>query len=252
MKHARRLITSGCSCTQYCWPTWADYLGEHFAQYENVGLCGADNAVIARNVLEIVEPGDLVVVAWSSFDRFNSFEPSRLQESKKIGDRLVYKWSGLDSLAEGGWYHSGGRCGSKSFLVNHYHRIERFRHTLDYVKMLEMHSQIMGYELWNFSQCNLLMGETEPSIDPRLETMLASAKLDHFFLGKDLNTLRDEIAPITLRHKYSPNGDSHPTPWVNWIWLKDYVAPEIGIDLDLDLEHRVHSDQARVLAGDID
>ena len=57
---------------------------------------------------------------------------------------------------------------------------------------------------------------------------------------------------MTLYHKYSPNGDSHPTPWVNWIWLKDYMAPEIGLDINLELEHEAKLDQDKVMAGEID
>lgn len=252
MRDPRRLITSGCSCTQYCWPTWADYLGRHYADFLNVGLCGADNAVIARNVMQVAQPGDMVVVAWSTFDRFNSFGADRQQADKTPGDRLVIEWSGLDSLDRGGWHHSGGRCGSKEFLVNHYHRIERFRHSIDYIKMLEMHSKIIGYELWNFSMIELFLGESEPRVDDRLVRMFENAKLNHFYQGKDLHTVREEVAPLVVHHKYNTGGDTHPTPWANWVWLRDYVAPEIGITLDMTLEDQVKLDQQRVLIGDID
>ena len=117
--------------------------------------------------------------------------------------------------------------------------------------MLEMHSKIMGYELWNFSMIELFLGESEKKVDHRLVRMFEDTKLHHFFQGKDLNTVREEIAPLVLHHKYS-NGDTHPTPWVNWVWLRDYVAPEIGITLDMAWEDQVKLDQQRVLQGDID
>lgn len=252
MRDPRRLITSGCSCTQYCWPTWADYLGLHFENFVNVGLCGADNAVVARNVMEIARPGDFVVVAWTSFDRFNTFENSRIQETKTIGDKLVMEWSMLDATDQGGWFHSGGRCGSKEFLVNHYNAIERFRHSLDYVKMLEMHSQLIGYTLYNFSMIEWFLGECEKTIDQRLVGMHNRTSLNHFYLGKDLLTLRKEILPLCPKHKYNPWGDTHPTPWVNWTWLKHYIAAEIGIEIDLEIEKKVVIDQQRVLEGDVD
>lgn len=246
-----RLVTGGCSCTQYCWPTWADYLGRHYTDFLNVGLCGADNAVIARNVIETARPGDVVVVAWSSFDRFSSFSDDSQQEMKTIGDQLVMRWSALHDIDHGGWLHRGGRCGSKEFLVNHYHRIERFRHSLDYIKMVEMHSQIVGYTLWNFSMIELFLGECERVVDPRLVEMFRRSNLRHFYLGKDLNTLRDETAALTLHHKYS-SPDTHPTPLVHWAWVRDHMAKEIGIEIDLSLENRVQLDQQRVLIGDID
>jgi hypothetical protein len=203
-------------------------------------------------VLEAVRPGDVVVVAWSSFDRFNNFIDDRKQETKIPGDRLVMDWSALDSIDQGGWHHSGGRCGSKEFLVNHYHRIERFRHSLDYIKMVEMHSQIVGYQLWNFSMIDLFLGESELELDQRLVAMFHRSKINHFYLDKDLNTLREEVAPIVTKHKYNRDGDTHPTPLVNWTWLRDHIAPEIGIDIDLSLENQVQLDQQRVLIGDID
>lgn len=248
----RRLLTSGCSCTQYCWPTWADYLGKHFAEFVNVGLCGADNAVIARNVMQVANAGDVVVVAWSGFDRFNSFVDDKEQSTQTVGDRLVVKWSSLDLTQSGGWVHPGSVASDKEFLVNHYHRIERFRNTLDYIKMLEMHSRLVGYELWNFSMIDLFLGESESKIDPRLQDMFSKAELQHFYLGKDLNSVRDEIAPLTLTHKYNTIGDTHPTPLPQWIWLREHVAPEIGIELDMSWENQVKLDQERVLRGDID
>ena len=250
MLDPRRLITGGCSCTQHCWPTWADYLGKHYADFQNVGLSGADNAVIARNVMQVAQPGDLVVVAWTGFDRFNSFKIDRKQENKTLGDRLVIEWSGLDSLDRGGWHHSGSLQCTKNFLVNYYHRVERFKHSLDYIKMLEMHSQITGYELWNFSWVEWLLGEFESEIDDRLVRMLANTNINHLYRGKDLWTVRNEVAPLTLHHKYGP--DTHPTPWANWIWLRDHVAPEIGITLDMVWEDQVKLDQQRVLIGDVD
>jgi hypothetical protein len=223
----------------------------HFQNFVNVGLCGADNAVVARNVMEVARPGDFVVVMWTGFDRFNTFENDRLQETKNIGDKLVMKWSGLNGTHKGGWHHSASILGSKEFMVNHYHAIERFRHSLDYVKMLEMHSQLIGYTLYNFSMIEWFLGETEKNIDQRLVCMHNRTSLNHFYLGKDLITLRDEILPLTLKHKYSSYGDTHPTPWVHWTWLKDYAAAEIGITLDMSWEDQVKLDQQRVLQGDV-
>lgn len=247
----RRLLTGGCSCTQYCWPTWADYLGKHFQEYINVGLCGADNAVIARNIMSTATQGDIVVVAWSSYDRFNYFNGSFVQSSKTIGDKLVAQWSGLDESGKGGWKHNGGLRSSKNFLVNYYHRVERFRHSLDYVKMLEMHSKINGYELWNFSMIEWFLGESEIYVDSRLQKMHVDMHFNHFFLAPSLMEVREKVAPIVVSHKYNLN-DTHPTPLVHWTWLKEHIAPEIKISLDLSLENQVKLDQDRVLAGDVD
>lgn len=251
MKNSTRLITSGCSCTQYCWPTWADYLGKHFNEYINVGLAGADNAVIARNVMEVASAGDIVVIHWSGFDRFNSFYDNRVQDTKMIGHRLTQQWSGLNDTQKGGWWHHGA-IGSRSFLADFYHRIERFRTTLDYVKMVEMHSIQHGYQVFNFSTFEWFLAESESVVDPRLVAMHKHSKFQHFYLDNNLEKIRKQTAPIITTHKYNPTGDSHPTPLVQWKWLHDYVAPELKITIDTALEDQVKYDQARVLAGDVD
>ena len=35
-----KLLVSGCSYTQYFYPTWSDWLGEHFNEYINLGMSG--------------------------------------------------------------------------------------------------------------------------------------------------------------------------------------------------------------------
>ena len=203
--------------------------------------------------MSIARPDDLVVIAWSGFDRFNQFSDTSKQETKMIGDRLVMKWSGLEDTDHGGWKHTGGRGGSREFLVNHYHRIERFRHSLDYVKMVEMHSQIVGYELWNFSMIEWFQAETERTVDPRLVKMHQQENFQHFYLGPSLLEVREKVAPLTLVHKYTHgSADTHPTPLVHWTWLKNHVVPEIHIELDLSIEDQVKLDQDRVLRGDVD
>lgn len=250
-----RLIASGCSCTRHCWPTWADYLGRHFDDYINVGTGGADNAVIARNVIHTAKAGDTVVVQWTGFDRFNIFEDHGTQSSDTPSDLCEIYLSGMTpDEVQGKWQHYGTVWGSdryKSFVTNYYHPIERFRNSLDYVKMVEMHSQLTGYKVWNFSMSNWFQGECELFTDPRLIEMHKRMQFRHFYLDHSLLDLKKEIAPLTIRHKYS-HSDTHPTPMVNWVWLRDYVAREIGIDIDLSMEDQVNLDQERVLKGDVD
>ena len=51
------ILTSGCSFTQYKWPTWANYLKEWSTkklphQVVNVGDAGVDNSIIAYRVID--------------------------------------------------------------------------------------------------------------------------------------------------------------------------------------------------------
>ena len=39
-----KLIVSGCSYTEYLYPTWGDWLGEHFDTFHNLGV--SDSTII--------------------------------------------------------------------------------------------------------------------------------------------------------------------------------------------------------------
>ena len=250
----RRLITSGCSCTEHCWPTWAKYLGLHFREHVNVAVSGADNATIARNAMAEAREGDVVVVLWSSFARFNTFHDDRQQRVDRDGDRHVVYLSGMnmnrartETVESGGWHHSGLITENKSFLTDSYHAIERFRASLDYVKMLEMHSELNRYQLWNFTMSDWLLGGLERRRDPRLEAMHERAGLRHFYLDQNMIQFRENTLPITVQLPFGT--DSHPTPWVHWLWLEQHVAPELGIKLDSQIQSLAQKDQKDLLAG---
>lgn len=249
-----RLITSGCSCTAHCWPTWADYLGRHYDEYVNLGVSGGDNATIARNIIFSAKPNDTVVVTWTSFPRFSRFSDDEGPGPDTPGNEMVLYASATDTEnSVGGWKHQGEVCfTNKDFFLNQYHRIERFRTTLDAIKLVELHSRYLGYSVWNFSMTDWFTGGIESVIDDRLIEMQKRADLQHFYLDNNLINIRDREGTLVIKHKYSPTGDSHPTPWINWLWLRDHIAPEMKITLDQSMENQVKLDQERVLRGDVD
>ena len=250
-----RLVTSGCSCTRHCWPTWADYLGRHYDNHINVAVSGGDNAVIARNVMSTAQAGDTVAIMWTGFDRFSIFSDDVTQRADCPGDFCLIEQSGMtaDKL-KGGWHHRGTLLFNpdlKSFFKHFYHPVERFRQTLDYVKMVQMHGQLMGYRVWNFSMANWFIGESEAEVDARLVEMHNKMKFRHFYLDQNLLDFKAGFDNIKVSHKYAKS-DSHPTPLAHWAWLKEHMAPEIGISLDFAIEDQVKLDQERVLKGDVD
>jgi|SRR6056300_583723 hypothetical protein len=77
-----RLYTFGCSFTSYAWPTWADFFGLEFDEFENWGIPGIGNVAIANRVAECclknnINENDTVVVQWSSHLRndYHLFRP---------------------------------------------------------------------------------------------------------------------------------------------------------------------------------
>lgn len=74
-----KLITFGCSFTDYSWPTWADIIAYDLdCEYENWAIGGAGNQQIARRIMYRDQqfgwqPDDLVIVQWSSITREDRF-----------------------------------------------------------------------------------------------------------------------------------------------------------------------------------
>ena len=84
------ILTSGCSFTQYKWPTWASYLKEwarhkRTIQVMNVGEAGIDNSIITYRMLDYLNgnmpigrfehehyPKDVkkVCVMWTGYERY--------------------------------------------------------------------------------------------------------------------------------------------------------------------------------------
>ena len=70
-----KLITFGCSFTDYSWPTWADIIARDLdCEYENWAIGGSGNQQIARRIMyrdQLLgwQPDDLIMVQWSSITR---------------------------------------------------------------------------------------------------------------------------------------------------------------------------------------
>lgn len=75
----QRLITFGCSFTDYAWPTWADIIARDLGcEYENWAVGGGGNQLIARRVMyrdQLLgwQPEDMVMIQWSSITREDRF-----------------------------------------------------------------------------------------------------------------------------------------------------------------------------------
>ena len=78
-----KLITFGCSFTDYSWPTWSDIMALDLdCEYENWAIGGGGNQQIARRVLyRDQEFGwhdtDLVMIQWTSITREDRFYSTR-------------------------------------------------------------------------------------------------------------------------------------------------------------------------------
>jgi len=74
-----KYLAFGCSYTQYGYPTYADFIGQHFDRRENLGHSGAGNRYIFHKVVATINTlkrekvklteNDLITIQWSGLPR---------------------------------------------------------------------------------------------------------------------------------------------------------------------------------------
>ena len=87
----KKLITFGCSFTNYGWPTWANIIAvdQPDWQFENWALGGGGNQMIARRVLYRHyaygwQPDDMVCIQWSSWHREDRFKKNQWHQKGSV------------------------------------------------------------------------------------------------------------------------------------------------------------------------
>jgi hypothetical protein len=231
-----RLITSGCSNTKHCWNTWADFLGQEFTESINVGTGGADNAYIARSVISRAKAGYSVVILWSSYDRWSLYKDEIVPRNDNPGNH---------------WLHRGSMSVDKVLFTNYYHRVERFQTTMDYIQLVDLHSQVNGYTAYHFSAFPIFKAERGQDVDPRILKIYNRYTIKNNFLTELslIDYQSDTDQQFVIHHKYAKEGDSHPTPAVQWQWLNKIMAPKLGITLKATTENDVSKEQTNILNG---
>ena len=234
-----RLLASGCSFTEYCWSTWADILGLSFVDYKNVGCAGADNAYIARSIVSNAQKGDTVVVMWTGFDRWSMYFPEQTFPARGNPDNH-YRHQGPGALVR-----------DKVFFTKYYQPVERFQTTIDYVQLVDLHSQVHGYTAYHFPAFPWLLAETAKEIDPEIQKINESLKIKNNYLNEiSLFDLRiQNKQEFITGHKYTPSGDLHPTPMTHLDYVKEIIAPNLGIDLTSVDYSSIVAEQRDVLNG---
>lgn len=74
-----KYLSFGCSYTEYGYPTYASFLGQHFDIRENLGMCGAGNRYIFHKLIATLKildkadvkftENDLITIQWSGLPR---------------------------------------------------------------------------------------------------------------------------------------------------------------------------------------
>jgi hypothetical protein len=234
---AVRMLASGCSYTDYCWSTWANILGQQFDSYQQVGTGGADNATVARSIVEHARSGDTVIVMWTSFDRWSTYQEKVYPMPKDANNH----WRHVGSLA----------CWDKEFFTKYYNPVERFQTTMDYVQLVDLHSKSVGYTAYHFSAFPFLSGETGIPIDTRLQEIYQHYQIDNnYLLEISLGEFRIENYNFTTNHTYTKH-DTHPTPLCHWDYTEKIIAPKLNIMLNNVFKSDIISEQKNILQNGI-
>ncbi len=84
------LYTFGCSFTNFCYPTYADYLAPYYKTHYNLGFPGSGNKAIFHKISYlihkgIISEGDTVTIQWSALAR----EDKLLNDGEWVGGGLI-------------------------------------------------------------------------------------------------------------------------------------------------------------------
>jgi len=98
----RRLVTFGCSFTNYRWSTWADCLAPEFDSFENWAQSGAGNEFIFNSVMEadqrqLFGPNDTVIVCWTTPTREDRYVQGRWHTLGNMFSCPIYNKEYLES-----------------------------------------------------------------------------------------------------------------------------------------------------------
>ena len=198
-----KLITFGCSFTDYSWPTWADIIAFDLdCEYENWAIGGGGNQQIARRILyrdQLLgwQPDDMVMVQWSSItreDRFydtNWISHGSVVTSPQYGSKWIEKyWSWNNDVIN----TAQARVSTEAIL----------KHRLRY-------------------QMAMTWGDGD-----NLKDLVNNDELTKFWRSK--LTPCDEL-PANAKPFNGRTSDGHPDPqwWMNWVETKIY--PQFGFKL---------------------
>jgi len=233
-----RLLASGCSSTDYCWTTWPSILGKSYDDYLNLGIGGADNATIARDIIQHARKGDTVVILWTGFDRLSLY---------------IEEGYPMPKFENNHWRHLGTLVWDKEFWSKYYHPVERFTTSMDYVQLVDIHSKQHGYTAYHFSAVPWLLGESEANVDPRLQEIYGRYTIDNnHLLDLSLDEWREQNGWM-FKTPFEPGGsedDPHTTPLAHWHFCEEILAPIVGVELEQNQLEDIKQEQERILKGE--
>jgi hypothetical protein len=210
-----RLIVSGCSFTNFWYPTWAWFLSSAYDETYNYGQSGAGNEYIYHSIVDAdtdlqLNKDDTVVIAWSGYYRFDRF--------KKFDECI--KWA-----TNGDWSHDSNFKTLEQFVNDE----GWIRKSVNYMAATARYlkSKNIKYVFTSLYDLNIKFGNTVHA-DPYIVKLLADIKNDNFIYPEGLST-------VVLQHREQnktgtvgghPNFSEHQL-------LASEIAAKLGVTIDI-------------------
>ena len=227
-KRTAIILTSGCSFTQYRWPTWANYLKAWSTKGRphrvvNVGEAGIDNSIITYRMVDYLN-GNMPI------GRFElKYYPIHVK-------KVCVMWTGYERYCP--QYKDIVTHTDIKYVGKHFHPNERLRNLAMCIDTINLLCQSKNIKCFSFFYYQLSDEEKK--------------YLDNMTVGPwhinytSLSRYRRNNQPVF-------GNDLHPTPLDQWIFARDIVAPTIGLH---NKKRRftpkfVHDHERLVRAGDI-
>lgn len=210
-----KLITFGCSFTDYAWPTWADIMALDLdCEYENWAIGGGGNQQIARRILYKDQqfgwqPDDCVMVQWSSITR----------EDRWLNDNWVSQGSvGVTPFYGAKWVEKYWSWDND--VIN--------------TAQARMTTELLLKDRLKY-QMAMTWGDVKD-----FDCLTDNPEMTDFWRSR--LTLCDEL-PAHARPFGGAIADGHPDPrwWLNWVETKIY--PQMGFTVKPSTRKKVQSIQ---------
>tara|TARA_E500000318_G_scaffold63037_1_gene58358 strand:- start:1561 stop:2226 length:666 start_codon:yes stop_codon:yes gene_type:complete len=206
-RHPNRLFAIGCSYTSYKWRTYADFLGEHFSSYHNLGTPGAGNVYIATTLTEAIQkfdmgPQDRVVLQWSNYAR---------------EDRYIQFKSKTHTYTD--WQCSGSVHANDFFdqeFIDKYTTMEHFvKRDLAYIYMTHCTLRYLKIPFYALSV------QSMKPCDHVISKKLMELQIEY---GDVIDEINESLKKSIWKDQWPTNGDTHPTETQHQSYLHSHLA----------------------------
>lgn len=224
----RRLFAAGCSYTGFNWPTWADYLGVMYDEYQNLGAGGAGNRFIFNRIGYLlanneITAEDTVIVQWSGLTR---------------EDRIFTR--------DRGWTITGNihyqDIYDDDFVNNKFNVVQMSCELISYVTTLELAFKQIGCEYYFLNMFDYhiedFLGEPACPLNVVDQVQLFrdlghADKLKEIseekFVKPSIEVWKWDYEKDQQYIKYSDDlpaqVDDHPSPYAHYTYARDVIAP---------------------------